>query len=112
MRSGRPSYHIKAQWISCFDPETNVVEFYQLDEKGHIIKTNNKIVPQKTTKFEQSLAEDPPFKEPIVKASAEPVVKLQEEAASSAEFGPFMDCDLEFSLFEDCDIMTGDLLEF
>ena len=111
MRSGRPSYHIKAQWISCFDPVTNVTEFYQLDNKGHTIKTNNRIIPQRTTKFEPSLAEDPPIKETVVQASAEPVVSVQEEAVSSAEYCAFWDCDFENSLFDES-VMNDDLLEF
>lgn len=38
IKTGRPSFHIKALWISFEDLETNTSQFLKLDSKGNIIK--------------------------------------------------------------------------
>jgi hypothetical protein len=58
MKSGRPSYHIKARWISCVDPSTKEASLYKLDDKGCIVKTKGGIVPQKVIYLEVNF--DPP----------------------------------------------------
>ena len=114
MRSGRPSYHVKARWISCVDPETKTVEYYQLDQKGHLIKNEGMIKPSKTERFNSSHSHDPPdIIEPVVKASAESLVSIQnEEVVNSVEDFPFFDDELENELFVLDNRVCGDLLEF
>lgn len=38
MRSGRPSYHIKANFISIFNVSTGTMIYFNLDNKGNLIK--------------------------------------------------------------------------
>jgi hypothetical protein len=43
MRTGRPSFHIKARWITLDLPSGSY--YYQLDDKGNLIQTNREVVP-------------------------------------------------------------------
>lgn len=38
MRSGRPNYHIKARFISFYDFYNKTMTYFELDNKGNIIK--------------------------------------------------------------------------
>ncbi|KAK8882493.1 hypothetical protein M9Y10_045135 [Tritrichomonas musculus] len=41
IRTGRPVFHIKAQWISYDGPDG--IEYYKLDSRGNLIKKDGKI---------------------------------------------------------------------
>lgn len=60
MRSGRPSYHIKAKWITCMDPDTNKFEVFELDSKGNLVKINGEIVPHHVVPFQHEINLEPP----------------------------------------------------
>ena len=47
MRTGRPVFHIKAQWISIDTPDGSV--FYELDAKGKLVLVNGLIRPHHRT---------------------------------------------------------------
>ncbi|OHT09191.1 hypothetical protein TRFO_22021 [Tritrichomonas foetus] len=42
-KTGRPVFHIKAQWISIDGPDGSV--YYKLDNKGRLMKQNGKLAP-------------------------------------------------------------------
>ncbi|EAX95718.1 hypothetical protein TVAG_123090 [Trichomonas vaginalis G3] len=51
MRRGRPTSHTKAKWITYSSEGTE--KYYELDEKGRIIKEGRNISPHHTLPFEQ-----------------------------------------------------------
>ena len=60
MRSGRPSYHIKAKWVTCFNPDSNIYDVYELDAKGNLVKSNGDIVPHHVVQIHQEINLEPP----------------------------------------------------
>lgn len=50
MRRGRPTSHTKAKWITYISEGTE--KYYELDEKGRIIKEGRNISPHHTLPFE------------------------------------------------------------
>ena len=110
MRSGRPSYHVKAKWISCFDPISNKLEFYELDNKGNLVKINGNIKPSKVTTFHLSPSEDPPdIKTPVENVSTDFYVFNEEAATSVEKFD--LDTFFDYTNVED-EAFIGSLLEF
>lgn len=113
MRSGRPSYHVKARWISCIDPTTNDAELYKLDDKGNIIKTNGIIAPQRTISFKNGIdPPDPPDtrNEQIKSEAAVPTSVDQVEQPISEIPFTFDEVD-DFSLMN-YDVIDTNLVDF
>lgn len=95
MHSGRPHYHVKAKFVHFTDIKTGKGEFFELDDKGALIKKGNgKIEPVRTIQYQINTGAPPPPKALIEN-------KKQEEP-SEITFVPV--CFDEFDTFEAEDI--------
>ena len=72
MKAGRPTYRVKARWI-CFAEDNNDDAFFQLNNKGEIVKIDNKILPhhykrsekKDNAAFEQRVINSEPLPLPV-----------------------------------------------
>ena len=55
MKAGRPVNHIKAKWITLKSPDGKRVDFFELDEKGKILKKKDELVTPTITYFNAPL---------------------------------------------------------
>ncbi|EAX81925.1 hypothetical protein TVAG_022860 [Trichomonas vaginalis G3] len=49
MRRGRPTQHTRAKWITYTSEGTE--KYYELDDKGRLVKTDNLLAPHHTAAF-------------------------------------------------------------
>lgn len=61
MHSGRPHYHVKAKWIAFTDYTSGKGEFFELDEKGNLLKKNaGKLEPTRVVQYQINTGAPPP----------------------------------------------------
>jgi hypothetical protein len=49
MRTGRPTFHVKARWITIDQPLGS--HYYRLDDDGHLVLINGKVLAHKFVPF-------------------------------------------------------------
>lgn len=105
MKAGRPTYRVKAKWVSFQGPDDET--FYELNQKGELIKVNRSLKPHHVRPLsltsKESNAVDSATSElvkPCLKLSSEPLPAFYPvtESQDAVDLtGAFRDMDSYFS---------------